>query len=113
MPLVLEVEREGEWVVIGTVRPNDRPGSMANITQDGQREMYIFGCEGDDSASKISKSAGGSDLTNDKNHTRIILTTHAEIVCVLREGDPAFELSVRTDPRQEAQKVRFMHMQAN
>lgn len=112
MPLYLEAQIGSQWTEVGAVRPGDRPGSISDNKDDGTRTVYLLECAEDDSKSTISKPDKlGVDATADE--TRIIECIGVEIVKVLEQGSPPFELRVKWDGAKESRSLRFSHKKAS
>ena len=107
MPLKIEIKDEREqWVTAGYVRRNDAPGSMSDNT-NGERELYVFRCEFDDSKSTIYRSVGGID--REVMDLRTVSSLGLSVVRELSKGDAPYGITVKMDRSNKAREVRFTH----
>ncbi len=105
-PLNVEVyvpDKE-QWAKVGELNPGDPPGSISQNKPDGQREVYLFQCEGEESA--IYRSELGVDVATPQS--RIVSTAGLEEVARLRDGE-SHTLSIKTDIADTRRVVRFTH----
>ncbi len=95
-----------EWLRVGEVGPQDRPGSMSDNKPDGKRDVYQLECAEDDSRSIISRSQLGIDL--DSGGTRNINSKGFEVIKNLAK-EQSFEMSLTHDGKLEPRRYRFTH----
>ncbi|MGH3548895.1 MAG: hypothetical protein ACRDQU_12455 [Pseudonocardiaceae bacterium] len=100
--ILVHVETPGGWVRLGSVQPDEPPGSVTNTTPDGKREVYIFGWIG--GRMGVFRSTNGIDIED--GPTREILTTGLDIIAGdLRLHSVQFEVAGRDGTAQ----VRFTY----
>ena len=109
-PLHIEVfhPTNKNWVRVGEIHPTDPKGSMSDNKSDGNRDVYMFGCEPDDSKSTIYRSGAGVDTEVGVFREISMDPSRLEVVRELRNGE-SYEMDVNTDKSPEKKKVRFIH----
>jgi|SRR3989338_4634004 len=111
MSLVIELFNPYKgWVELPRLNPSDRMGSMANNTESGIREVYLFGCFPDDSKSIIYRSNRGLDV--EVNNLRIVSadSTELEVIKELKRGEEPYSLEIRSSESPTPLKIRFSHI---
>jgi hypothetical protein len=94
----------GGWVTVGSLTPTDREGSITDITEDGNRDILLFRCDG--ARSVISRSADALDFTVGPD--RVVLPVMGrEILAELGVGQ-SYERDVTSDAGREY-RARWTH----
>ena len=108
MALTLEmfVPGNNKWTKLADISPGASPGSFSNNTGEG-REVYVFECLQDNSASVIYRSKAGVDVEMDPG--RAIVTTGLDVVKTLRVGDKPYEIQLKTDRSSGTKRILFTH----
>ena len=109
-PLSVEVynQDKNEWTKAGEVKPGERPGSISDNKQDGDRDIYMFACNHDDSKSTIYRSGVGFDIDLISS-TRVVNPMGGlEVIKELQRGE-SFEMEVKTDNSPAPRHIRFTH----
>ncbi len=108
MSLKVEVyTSDGKWILVKTLNPGDRPGSISN-TIEGRRDVYLFECSKDDTYSALYRSKFGLD--SEHKDLRIVSSIGMELIKKLEEGDSPYELRVKTDQSSKERQIRFTHI---
>lgn len=98
-----------EWVEVGELNPGDRPGTISQNKPNGSRELYVFHCEPDDKSSIVYRAKNGVDITD--SQTRVFIPSDLKEVARLRDGDPPYVLTVKTDVSEDRRIIRFTHQE--
>lgn len=110
-PLRIEAYRGdiSRWVQVGEVKPGDPSGSVSQNKPDGTRALYLFECAPDDSQSTIYRAKFGADVDMGKLRAVISDRNNWEIIRVLKEGEPPYRLTLKTDVSPQRRIIRFSH----
>ena len=89
----------GGWIVAGTLRPGERPGSLSDNTPEG-RVTYTYALAADGRHATIGHTAVGL-LYRDGS-----VATFADVVRTLGPGEE-HEMEITSDVGRKRQRVRF------
>lgn len=108
MPLRIEIDRDGEWILVNYLLPGDQPGSMSDTNLLLGRTVILFQCGSDDKSSLIVRSHAGIDATQGMLRTITSLPGEADILATLTHGQ-YHDMKVMTDVSPAPRTVRFSH----
>ncbi len=109
-PLLVEAFTPTGWIPVLEMGPDAEPRNMSSVQTDRSREMYYFYCVPDDSHSVIKKLPPGLELDlGNKRGFILDDIKKAEIVTLLRRGDPPYRMTVQTDHSPARRIIRFSH----
>jgi hypothetical protein len=93
-----------DWVTLGTLTPGEQPGSITDMTEDGDRTVLLFRCEGDRSV--IVRSADGADF--EAGPDRVVMPSRGlEVLAELGDGQ-CYERDITSDALREY-RARWTH----
>jgi hypothetical protein len=93
-----------DWVTLGTLTPGAQPGSITDVTEDGDRHILLFRCFGD--RSMIARSAGGTDF--EAGPDRVVMPNGGlEVLAELGDGQ-CYERDITSDALREY-RARWTH----
>jgi hypothetical protein len=91
--VIVEVEtRPEEWTRLGSVAPDEQPGSLADERPGERREYYIFGWRKGQGPC-VWKTTGG--LGWEEHDNREILSTGLDVTAHLNTGSETIQLTGR------------------
>lgn len=109
--IIIEVEtRPEEWTRIGSVAPDEPPGTIANQTTPGQRDAYVFGWH-DGQGPCLWRSETGVDTVVVVDHTLSRVTTNTGLD-VLAHLDDTGTHTVPITGRDGTANIRFRYQRS-
>lgn len=106
LPLLSEAFVGSEWVQVGQpISAGDRPGSISTVAS-GQREVYLFKCEGN--TSYVYRSEGGVDV--ESGHIRVVSSTEGLVPVAQLTNGQSYETAYRSERMPTSMKIRFRHV---